>query len=231
MLSRYSSNSRLLGTPNAGFSGQTASKFLLPQLNSVFGSHKRLFATFTDDPYDVLGVSRLADDKELKRAFYKKAKKYHPDLNRSSNPEMFKKVAWAYELLTDPQRRGNYDTFGFDTNQQNKKATHDMKYTHAEELFMRVFQELGVNDYVKEVTSDFKTSLHAARHGDYSLIKDFAKERKILIGGLFLPFVILARFPGMASVLGRALIVSSVAILNTVPPHVAFSMLKRFFKR
>ena len=64
--------------------------------------------------YETLGVSKTATDDELKSAYRKLAKQYHPDLNKN-NPEAankFKEVSEAYEVLSDPNKRANYDRFG-----------------------------------------------------------------------------------------------------------------------
>ena len=68
------------------------------------------------DYYEVLGVEKNATDDQIKKAYRKLAVKYHPDKNPGdkNSEEMFKKVAEAYEVLSDPQRRQNYDQFGFD---------------------------------------------------------------------------------------------------------------------
>lgn len=66
------------------------------------------------DYYEVLGVSRSADEKELKSAFRKMAKQYHPDANPGDNTaeQKFKEINEAYEALKDPQKRAAYDRFG-----------------------------------------------------------------------------------------------------------------------
>ena len=65
------------------------------------------------DYYDVLGVGKDADDKELKKAFRSLARKYHPDKNDSPDAdEKFKEIQEAYAVLSDTEKRRNYDRFG-----------------------------------------------------------------------------------------------------------------------
>lgn len=66
------------------------------------------------DYYEVLGVSRSADENELKKAYRKMALKYHPDKNPGDKAaeEKFKEAAEAYEVLSDKEKRARYDRFG-----------------------------------------------------------------------------------------------------------------------
>ncbi len=66
------------------------------------------------DYYEVLGVSKNATDAEIKKAYRKLAKKYHPDMNKD-NPqaeELFKEVTESYNVLSDKEKRKLYDQFG-----------------------------------------------------------------------------------------------------------------------
>ena len=64
------------------------------------------------DYYADLGVSRGADDKEIKSAFRNKARKLHPDVNKAPDAQQqFQKIQQAYEVLSDPSKKSMYDRY------------------------------------------------------------------------------------------------------------------------
>lgn len=94
------------------------------------------------DYYKILGVDRNATQEEIKRAFRRLALKYHPDRNKSPDAEeKFKEISEAYAVLSDPEKRRQYDIFGYEGIQ--------MRYS-PEDLFNRtifrdIFTEFGFN--------------------------------------------------------------------------------------
>ncbi len=99
------------------------------------------------DYYGVLGVSRDASDDDIKRAFRRKAKQYHPDAN-PDNPvaeARFKEVSEAYEVLSDEEKRSAYNRFGEnwrqfqDVDGQGPFANGGAAYTDVSEIFDSFF--------------------------------------------------------------------------------------------
>lgn len=74
------------------------------------------------DYYAVMGLSRNASDKDIKAAYRKLARKYHPDVNKApDSEEKFKELGQAYEVLKDPEKRKAYDQFGPHWQQQQQQ--------------------------------------------------------------------------------------------------------------
>src|SRR5277367_1915577 len=76
------------------------------------------------DYYDVLGVARNASDAEIKKAFRKLARKYHPDVakDKGTAEEKFKEINEANEVLSDPEKRRKYDELGANWNHPERQA-------------------------------------------------------------------------------------------------------------
>ncbi len=89
----------------------TSSRFAFNKYRERIG----IMAENKRDYYEVLGVSKGASEDEIKKAYRKTAKKYHPDLNPDNKEAeaKFKECNEAYEVLSDSQKRARYDQFGF----------------------------------------------------------------------------------------------------------------------
>jgi curved DNA-binding protein len=75
------------------------------------------------DYYKIMGLSRNANEDEIKRAYRKLARKYHPDVSKEKDAEAkFKELGEAYEVLKDPEKRAAYDRLG-----SNWKAGEDFR--------------------------------------------------------------------------------------------------------
>jgi molecular chaperone DnaJ len=83
--------------------------------------------TSKQDYYELLGVPRKAAQKEIRQAYRKLARKYHPDLNPGdkSAEEKFKQIQEAYDVLSDSKKRQGYDQFGFDAERRGAMPPED----------------------------------------------------------------------------------------------------------
>lgn len=98
-------------------------------------------ATAELDFYEVLGVSRTADDATIKSAYRKLAMQYHPDRNGGckENEDKFKAISAAYECLKDPQKRAAYDRFGHAAFQQGGGGPGHADFGDIGDIFETIF--------------------------------------------------------------------------------------------
>ncbi|NVM56619.1 MAG: DnaJ domain-containing protein [Desulfobacterales bacterium] len=96
------------------------------------------------DYYKILGVGRNASEGEIKKAYRRLAMKYHPDRTKGdkSAEELFKKISEAYAVLSDNEKRGQYDTFGASGFQQRYSQEDIFRGFN----FGDVFREFGFDD-------------------------------------------------------------------------------------
>jgi curved DNA-binding protein len=95
----------------------------------------------SEDYYKILGVEKNASADDIKKAYRTLALKYHPDRNptdKKRSEEKFKKVSEAYAVLSDPEKRKQYDRFGSDTFSQ--------KYSQED-----IFREFDINDILRDL--------------------------------------------------------------------------------
>ncbi|MCW2999726.1 MAG: hypothetical protein JWN65_3275 [Solirubrobacterales bacterium] len=102
-------------------------------------------STVPRDPYEVLGVTRDADESTIKKAFRKLARELHPDVN-SHDPqaeEKFKEAAEAYEILNDAERRATYDRYGHDGLRSGGMGPNFDGFGSISDLFSAFFGDQG----------------------------------------------------------------------------------------
>ena len=97
------------------------------------------------DYYEVLGVARNANQTEIKQAFRKLAREYHPDVSKHQDAEeRFKEINEAYDVLSDDEKRARYDRFGHAGVQGNGFGNAGAAgFGGFEEIFEEFFSNLG----------------------------------------------------------------------------------------
>lgn len=86
------------------------------------------------DYYEILGLPKNASEDDIKKAYRKLAMKYHPDRNQGDGAkeaeEKFKEAKEAYEALSDPQKKAEYDSYGYNSNFAHGRTYHNASYSH-----------------------------------------------------------------------------------------------------
>uniref|UniRef100_A0AAR2ILJ7 DnaJ homolog subfamily C member 16 n=1 Tax=Pygocentrus nattereri TaxID=42514 RepID=A0AAR2ILJ7_PYGNA len=115
------------------------------------------------NPYKVLGVSTHSSQAEIKKAYKQLAREWHPDKNKDPGAEdMFIKITKSYEILSNEERRANYDRFGqTDENQHHGQAPQGFRHFHDSFYFDQSFF------HFTQSTRDFTDSKHLLRYEHY----------------------------------------------------------------
>ena len=135
------------------------------------------------DYYEVLGVDKNASEADIKSAFRRLAKKYHPDVSKEENAaEMFKEAQEAYAVLSDPEKRKQYDQFGHSafTNQNGGFSGFEgFDFGNVSDIFEDLFEGMGFstgrsrsrnsnaprkgNDILEHLTIDFEEAVYGTK--------------------------------------------------------------------
>src|SRR5574344_882583 len=112
------------------------------------------------DYYQTLGVENTATADEIKKAYRKLALKYHPDRNPGNKEaeEKFKEVSLAYEVLSNPEKRSQYDQFGHEAYTQSARSgggANSEDYRHAQDIFSQFFGGAGGAGGFEDIFSNF----------------------------------------------------------------------------
>jgi molecular chaperone DnaJ len=121
------------------------------------------------DYYDVLGISKNATQEEIKKAYRRLARKYHPDVNKDNKKEAeqkFKEISEAYEVLMDPDKRARYDRFGKEGVQFESGQFTWRDFTHQadiEDIFRDFFGDFGGSDLFSNIFGGGSRNTRRAR--------------------------------------------------------------------
>ena len=185
----------------------------------------RCLSRYARDFYNVIGVTKTATQSEIKQEYFRKAKKYHPDLNPGDPTAVkkFQELATAYETLGNPQRRLEYDRLGYQQYAQ-QTTRHQQQYGQptppdANDVFNDGYQDFEIiqaawADYLADTKEDFAYACKEADGSNWTPMYDLAKANSALIVGVVVPIAIVLRMPAAVGVAIRFVIpiLSSVGV-------------------
>ena len=214
-----------------------------PLLRAPPAPPRRWLCSPPRDPYTVLNVKRDATAAEIKAAYFKIAKRHHPDVNKSADaPRVFREAAEAYEVLRDASSRRAYDASGAragaGAQQQQQQQWQQQQYQQrrpqdsAQATFQSVWRELGmadIDDYIDRVKYELGAAMGAlTKHGDSGPAWTFAKEHRGLVIGTLLPAFLLLRVPALMP-LALRLFGPMLFVARILPPRLQWYFLSRLW--
>ncbi|WP_187983081.1 DnaJ domain-containing protein [Borreliella bavariensis] len=139
------------------------------------------------DYYNILGIQKNASNEEIKKAYKKLAIKYHPDKNKGNKiaEEKFKEINEAYEILSSPDKKRNYDALGStnfnDNNEHFEREFNGSRFSNFEDLdfFSKIFTGSSRKTTDKEITLNI--SLYDAYMGSKKTILINNKKVEVII--------------------------------------------------
>lgn len=169
-----------------------------------------------DCPYSLLNINANATKNEIKIAYFKAAKKYHPDLNPNdpSAKVKFQKISSAYEILIDPIKRSEYDKFGRNTTSEEKYYSNK-----AEDIFDSVRKDVEVikdtfNNYINEFKDEIADAIEYAKKKEWEKLWIILTEHKLLLFCVIIPLGLFIRFPLAIVAVSRSLIAVSQLVFG-----------------
>jgi hypothetical protein len=168
------------------------------------------------DLYKILGVSKTATQPEIKRAYFHEAKKHHPDMNPNDAgaKDRFQRLSAAYEILSDPKKRAEYDVRGNSWYKQSQTQSNQSQQSpqdadnHSRDTFNSVWKDFDIvkeawSEYTEEVLEELNFSLKAADAGDFKPLWNMAVANRFVILGVVVPIVAVLRFPAAIGIAFR----------------------------
>ena len=173
------------------------------------------------DPYEILGIDSTANDKEIKLAYFREAKKCHPDVspNDPAARNKFQRCATAYDLI---KNRNSKPIEGVKINEDGTVSgpayggggaaygNTGGSYSHesATDMFTKIMQDEAVirealGLWTDDIKSQMSEAFDAAGRGEWSVVKRVASDNKGLIFGIMVPTFVLVRYPALAIAMTR----------------------------
>ncbi len=123
----------------------------------------------SNDYYKILGIMKKSSDKEIKNAYRRLARKYHPDRNSKVSDDIMKNINIAFEVLSDPEKRNQYDMTNFDDLVENNDEKNN-NYKWAKNVNVNSSNSSSSDDetrYERESSSIYSNTTNSEDYSSY----------------------------------------------------------------